>query len=537
MKKNLSLNVDFENQSSDQYQGRDASQQNHNTIQQNDYIQDKGNQNNKNSKQSIPNQIGNSNNEKVQSNKTQKQTFNKKLNLQIQEEDQEQEIIKSQQFGGYEDLGEETKQFIIRPSVQTTKNETVNIQDQFEKLVGGQVSSSGGSSKMKKFDMKSSDQSSLSGKQKYSDGSRLSFKKGKNSQSIPYALVEGPEPSQDMSYKWVLRNEKVQLIEAGINIEAFELESQLRDLETEFRLVRKLTETKEHDSNQESIEKESSKLNRYQKLKPFKHTRVRLAQRNADILDSYINANYVNSSTKQNDQIFIATQGPLPLSRENFWRMINQEKVQLIVMLCCVKENGKTKCDQYWPQEIGEYFEFEDSGITLILNEQDEVMPNLIQRKIKIINQLTQEERQIVHLQYLAWPDYGSPEPSDFNIVAKILEYLREHHDYSLQNNSENKIVIHCSAGVGRTGSILAIYNIQLSLERLYRNKEMLIQNNQYQQLSPEEKEIIEPRVSVFGVVRRLREQRFCMVQVNVQYEFIYQYIRQWLNLMYINKK
>ena len=71
-----------------------------------------------------------------------------------------------------------------------------------------------------------------------------------------------------MSYKWVLRNEKVQLIEAGILIERFGIESKLRDFETEFRLVRKLTETKEHDNNQEAFEKESSKLNRYQKLRP-----------------------------------------------------------------------------------------------------------------------------------------------------------------------------------------------------------------------------------------------------------------------------
>ena len=118
-----------------------------------------------------------------------------------------------------------------------------------------------------------------------------------------------------------------------------------RDLDAEFRLLRKLTETKEHLQNQEVFDKKkSSLLNRYAELKPFKHTRVRLLQRNEDIYDSYINANYINSSTLRNDQLFIATQGPLESTVENFWRMVDQEKVSLIVMLTHTKEHTKVKC-------------------------------------------------------------------------------------------------------------------------------------------------------------------------------------------------
>ena len=84
----------------------------------------------------------------------------------------------------------------------------------------------------------------------------------------------------------------------------FERQALVRDLNTEFRLLRKLTETKEHLSNQEHC---GSHLNRYSDLKPFKHTLVRLVQRNTDISDSYINANYINSAIQQNDQAFIAT--------------------------------------------------------------------------------------------------------------------------------------------------------------------------------------------------------------------------------------
>ena len=153
-------------------------------------------------------------------------------------------------------------------------------------------------------------------------------------------------------------------------------------------------------------------------------------------------------------------------------------------------------------------------------------MPNLIKRKIKIqaLNG-TEEERIVVHIQYMTWPDHGAPEESDNKIIAKILDFMRDSHSRCAQN----KIIVHCSAGIGRSGTIIAIYNIQLALESLYRNKENLLSSGRYQTLNEEELEVVEPRISVFGVVRRLREQRYCMVQVQTQYEFIYEYINQWI--------
>lgn len=129
-------------------------------------------------------------------------------------------------------------------------------------------------------------------------------------------------------------------------------------------------------------------------MKPFKHTRVRLVQRGADITDSYINANYINS-VLGNDQAFIATQGPLPTTKENFWRMILQENCQLIINLTKTKEHGQTKCDQYWPSEVGESLKFEENGqvMQIILMSCESVMTNLIRRKLKIIN--VTEDREI----------------------------------------------------------------------------------------------------------------------------------------------
>jgi protein-tyrosine phosphatase len=89
-------------------------------------------------------------------------------------------------------------------------------------------------------------------------------------------------------------------------------------------------------------------------------------------------------------------------------------------------------------------------------------MPNLIKRKIKVqsLTGSSDEERIVVHIQYMAWPDHGAPDDSDNKIIAKILDFLREYHTRSKVNNGENKIVVHCSAGIGRSGTIIAIYNI-----------------------------------------------------------------------------
>ena len=81
-------------------------------------------------------------------------------------------------------------------------------------------------------------------------------------------------------------------------------------------------------------------------------------QRTADVNDSYINANYINSAIQVNDQAFIATQGPLPQTKENFWRMVLKENSGLIINLTKTKEHGKIKCDKYWPQEVGEAISF-----------------------------------------------------------------------------------------------------------------------------------------------------------------------------------
>ncbi len=127
-------------------------------------------------------------------------------------------------------------------------------------------------------------------------------------------------------------------------------------------------------------------------------------------------------------------------------------------MLTATKENGKQKCDQYWPIDVEEGIKFDNSQVTLV--SVDSIMPNLIKRKL-----LVGEKRIVTHLQYLAWPDHGAPEEQDYKVIATILDHVSEFHQ---RDGKESKIVIHCSAGIGRTGSLIAIYNLQLAASTLF---------------------------------------------------------------------
>ena len=168
-------------------------------------------------------------------------------------------------------------------------------------------------------------------------------------------------------------------------------------------------------------------LNRYADLKPFKHTRVRLIQRGVDTSDSYINANYINSTMHMNDQAFIATQGPLPITKENFWRMILQENTRLIINLTKTKEHGKIKCDQYWPSEVGESLSFNENGqvIKVTLMSSESMIKSLIRRKLQITNEDTNSLiQEVIQLNYLSWPDHGAPEQTDYQIIHSLIEHI-----------------------------------------------------------------------------------------------------------------
>jgi protein tyrosine phosphatase len=310
-------------------------------------------------------------------------------------------------------------------------------------------------------------------------------------------LDYGPQPNQDLSFKYIEKCEDLSFIEKGIELKKFRSNMKKRNLELEFKLLRRLTENQMYTSNFRDYNPEIVKLDRYNPVVPFKHTMVKLPQVTQDGGDAetYINANYITSSKKSESKVFIATQGPLETTRGHFWRMIWENKVSLIIMLCKCREGNKNQSDQYWNQEL----EVDNYKISQI--EETDAANNLKKRTFKMEPCEGGEERIVTHYQWLAWPDHGTPSEEDVHMMEKLVDLI-----YETREKSPSPVVIHCSAGIGRSGTLVAVYNLDIILRESVNNLDNV-------------------KLSVFGVVRRLREQRWGMVNTSDQYSFIYRFV------------
>ncbi|XP_050566918.1 receptor-type tyrosine-protein phosphatase eta isoform X1 [Cygnus atratus] len=225
--------------------------------------------------------------------------------------------------------------------------------------------------------------------------------------------------------------------------------------------------------------------NRYNNVLPYDISRVKLSDLNS-VTDDYINANYMPGYISK--KAFIAAQGPLSNTIEDFWRMIWEKNIYSIVMLTKCVEQARTKCEQYWPDKQGETYG--DIAVTMVL---ETVLPEWTIRDFNVENANTQESRMVRQFHFTSWPDHGVPETTDL-----LINFRHHVHEYSSQNPIDSPVLVHCSAGVGRTGTFIAI-------DRLIQQIE------------------IENTVDVYGVVYDLRMHRPLMVQTEDQYVFLNQ--------------
>ena len=255
--------------------------------------------------------------------------------------------------------------------------------------------------------------------------------------------------------------------------------------------------------------------NRYIDILPYEHTRVKLVQRPQsegkgypEEVQAYINANFVDSPLKTGDKKIIASQGPLPDTTEDFWRMISEQNVTLIVTTCKVYENGRMKCNKFWIDPYEEKSmqvnssdaslqkELEFVGLTLKPDKEElEISEHLTVRKYYLSDSvLGYTDRLVVQVHYSGWPDHGVPTAESLNCFQTMLEIFTF---MLLTSKPEEKAIVHCSAGIGRTGTTIGLAHI---LSNLWSQK------NQG---------VADPKLSIFSVIRRLREQRFHLVQMH----------------------
>ncbi|KMQ96644.1 tyrosine-protein phosphatase non-receptor type 4 [Lasius niger] len=234
----------------------------------------------------------------------------------------------------------------------------------------------------------------------------------------------------------------------------------------------------------ESKKPENQSKNRYRDISPYDVTRVILmGSANGD----YINANYVNMEIPGSGIInrYIATQGPLSSTVADFWQMVLEAGSTLVVMLTTLVERGRAKCHQYWPA----YNETLTLRNLTLTSTAENIEDTFIFREFILRDVNTGEERDITHMQYCSWPDHGVP--SDWRQFTTFTERVR-----AARTGIVEPAVVHCSAGIGRTG-VLVLMETALCL----------IEANQ--------------PVYPLDIVRSMRDQRAMMIQNASQYRFV----------------
>ncbi|XP_050414764.2 tyrosine-protein phosphatase non-receptor type 12 isoform X2 [Patella vulgata] len=279
----------------------------------------------------------------------------------------------------------------------------------------------------------------------------------------------------------------------------------------EFRLLREMQFDGKRDDKfpaEEGKKECNIKKNRYKDILPYDYKRVVLKQDDDNNEGSdYINASYIEDVYERDG--YIASQGPLPHTVNHFWRMLWQLKIEIVFMACKLEEGHppKKKCEKYWA-EAGEVEEFGNISVTLV--EEEEILPDFYRRRL--CAKCGTESHYVTQFHYTGWPDHGVP--NDAADINKMIHHMRAE-----RKKPDIPLVIHCSAGCGRTGTICGIDYAWTLLNQGKIGKDF----------------------SLFDIIAKFREQRQSMVQTPDQYKLVHLVMKnlfeEWIKTYDINNE
>uniref|UniRef100_A0A8D0SFH7 Tyrosine-protein phosphatase non-receptor type n=2 Tax=Sus scrofa TaxID=9823 RepID=A0A8D0SFH7_PIG len=215
---------------------------------------------------------------------------------------------------------------------------------------------------------------------------------------------------------------------------------------------------------------ENRNRNRYRDVSPYDHSRVKLQ----NVENDYINASLVDIAEARRS--YILTQGPLPNTGCHFWLMVWQQKTKAVVMLNRVVEKESVKCAQYWPTKDSREMLFKETGFSVKFLSED-VKSYYTVHLLQLGNTNSGETRTISHFHYTTWPDFGVPESP-----ASFLNFLFKVRESGSLDPEHGPAVIHCSAGIGRSGTFSLVDTCLVLMEKGddINIKQLLLNMRQY---------------------------------------------------------
>ena len=294
------------------------------------------------------------------------------------------------------------------------------------------------------------------------------------------------------------------------------------------------------EKHKSELLEQNKELDRYRDIRCFKNNNITIGDES-----KYINASYIGVIFRAN--YFITTQAPKDKTINDFWRMVYEEKAKVVVMLCNFEEGGKKKCANYLPSENNQNNQnFQNAQNVQNFqnaqnnqnnqnaqnaqndqndqNIQNEIKVNLIRKEVyeefdirTLELELNNDKRTVTHIHYKKWPDKGVPDMNSFNTfeeIIKIVDQINKSKHDKEKENEFHPIVVHCSAGVGRTGTFISMFCLYKEIKMAQIDKR-IVKSIQF---------------NIFNLVRKMKEMRLYMVQTFEQYKFVYQFAQYLLN-------